>query len=195
MHAAIPSGLLPQPGIIPDFWPGKKIMPAARSCSLPTDALLRKYVDSGDYTDCFCIEIDPPITQTQFVTAFYTTWIFKLERLILKLFLGKASSDADVSRLADAAADSFAAWIVEERNSNQLLLTDYAGQTRSWLMTSPPEAAQAGRTRLYFGSAIVRRKDETSGKKSMGFAFRLLLGFHKIYSRVLLQAAKSRLQR
>jgi hypothetical protein len=47
-------------------------------------------------------------------------------------------------------------------------------------------AASAGeaRTRLYFGSAVV----------SLSFGFRALLGLHKVYSRVLLHAAKSRLE-
>ncbi len=166
-----------------------------KSCPLPVDALLRKYVELGDYTDCFCVETGKPVTQAEFVAAFYTTWIFRLERLILKLFLDKASSDADARHLAQAAASSFAAWTVEARNDNQLLLSDYAGQTRSWLMTSPAVAETSAKTRLYFGSAIVKHKDKASGEKSMGFAFRLLLGFHKLYSRVLLQAARSRLQR
>ena len=166
-----------------------------RPCPLPGDALLRKYVDSGDYTDCFCVEIVEPTTQTEFVAAFYTTWIFKLERLILRVFFDKASSDADARRLAESAATSFAAWNVEARNDNQLLLSDYAGQTRSWLMTSPTAAESSGRTRLYFGSAIIKRKDKVRGEKSMGPVFRLLLGPHKLYSRVLLQAARSRLRR
>jgi hypothetical protein len=45
-------------------------------------------------------------------------------------------------------------------------------------------SAGEARTRLYFGSAVV----------SLSFGFRALLGFHKLYSKVLLLAAKSRLQ-
>ena len=166
---------------------------AVKPCPLPAEALLRKYVDSGDYTDCFCIEIDAPVTLTEFVFAFYTTRIFKLERRILGLLFDKASTDAGARRLADAEADSFAAWTVEMRRGNQLLLSDYAGQTRSWLMVSPPQAGPHGSTRLYFGSAIVKRKNATSGKKSLRPTFRLLLGFHRLYSRKLLRAAGLRL--
>jgi hypothetical protein len=45
---------------------------------------------------------------------------------------------------------------------------------------------------LYFGSAVVplRRK---SGEPALGFTFSALLGFHKLYSRVLLSTARSRL--
>lgn len=170
-------------------------MPAVKPCPLPADALLQKYVDSGDYTDCFCIEIDAPVTLAEFVFAFYTTRIFSLERRILGLCFGKGSTDADARRLADTAADSFAAWNVEMRNGNQLMLSDYAGQTRSWLMVSPPEAESRDPARLYFGSAIVKRKNPAGGEKSLRPGFRLLLGFHRLYSRMLLQAAGSRLRK
>ncbi len=168
-------------------------MPSVTPCPLPADALLRRYVDSGDYTDCFCIDAGSPVTQAEFVAAFYTTWIFRLERLILKLVLNRGSSDTDARRLAEAAADSFAAWRVEQRADDQLLLTDYAGQTRSWLMTRPAED-NGGATRLYFGSAIIARVDRHSGEREMKPLFRLLLGFHRLYSRLLLLAARSRLQ-
>ena len=42
-------------------------------------------------------------------------------------------------------------------------------------------------TFVYIGSAVVR--------SSQGGAFRALLGFHKLYSRILLRAAVSRLRR
>ena len=50
-------------------------------------------------------------------------------------------------------------------------------------------------TCLYFGSAVVPSIDRASGKARMGFVFKALLGFHRIYSRVLLHAARSRLSR
>jgi len=43
------------------------------------------------------------------------------------------------------------------------------------------------------GSAVVAAKGSESGA-DIGSGFRLLLGFHKIYSRVLLRAAVNRLQ-
>ena len=77
--------------------------------------------------------------------------------------------------------DAFAAWRVEDRAEDQLLLCDLPGRTRSWLMA----ASEGTRTLLYFGSAIV----------PLSPGYRALLGFHKLYSRVLLRAAKSRLER
>jgi hypothetical protein len=47
-------------------------------------------------------------------------------------------------------------------------------------------------TRLYFGSAVV--PVVSAGKASPGVAFGALLGFHKVYSRLLLHAARSRLK-
>jgi hypothetical protein len=131
------------------------------------------------------------VSQAQYVSAFYTTFVFKLERLILKWTVSKPSTDAQVKRLADGSIDSFAAWTVEARSQNQLLMCDYQRLTRSWLMTVPLETG----TRLYFGSAVVPRLNPRTGKYRLGFFVRALLGFHKLYSVTLLYAAKSRLGR
>jgi hypothetical protein len=42
---------------------------------------------------------------------------------------------------------------------------------------------------------VVPRIDPASGKSSLGLVYRALLGFHKVYSRLLLGAAAMRLQR
>lgn len=47
----------------------------------------------------------------------------------------------------------------------------------------------AAGTTLYFGSAVVPRK-----RGGMGWPFTALLGFHKLYSRVLLGSAVRRLE-
>ncbi len=91
--------------------------------------------------------------------------------------------------------NSFAAWGVEERSVNQLLMSDFKGRTRSWLMVAPVQSGGATATRLYFGSAVVPIVNKASGQARLGFAFSALLGFHKLYSRVLLRAACSRLAR
>ena len=91
--------------------------------------------------------------------------------------------------------DAFAAWHVEGRTANQLLMCDFQRRTRSWLMSVAVPGDAATGTRLYFGSAVVPLTGRGSGRSAMGFAFRALLGFHKIYSRILLRAAMSRLRR
>jgi hypothetical protein len=57
-------------------------------------------------------------------------------------------------------------------------------------MAAPISEADSPRTRLYFGSGVAPRGG--AGKR-MGFAFHALLGFHKLYSRLLLTAARSRI--
>jgi hypothetical protein len=148
---------------------------------LPADALLQRYREQGAYTDCFAIDVPGQVPHAAFVEAFYTTSVFKLERLLLGLFVSRPSNDAEARELAGGNREKFAAWSVEARAPGQLLMCDFAGSTRSWLMA---EAAGQG-TRLYFGSAVVRSRQ--------GGAFRALLGFHKLYSRILPRAAVSRL--
>lgn len=162
-----------------------------RSCPLPDGALLARYLRGGGYADCFTTEIVGVVTQAQFVSAFYTTWVFKLERWILSWAVSKPSTDAQAAQLAAGSIDAFAAWTLEGRSENQLLMCDFHGRTRSWLMVAP--GADGTNTRLYFGSAVVPKKGRTTDESRMGFVFRALLGFHKVYSIVLLAAARSRL--
>ena len=158
-------------------------MPDVRACELPRDALLREYVIAGDYVDCFTTEVPRNVTHAEFVAAFYNTRLFKLERLILAL-VGKPSTDVEARELAEGSRADFAAWTVERRAVNQLLLCDFQGKTRSWLMVAP----DGGTTRLYFGSAVVKPRG-TSGEKRMPGGFNALLGCHKRYSHALLTAA------
>ncbi len=144
---------------------------------LPSTALLQKYVQSGAYTDCFSTAMPTDVTISEFVTAFYTSWLFKLERVILRVLVSKPSTDEEVRLLSDGELEKFAAWYVEDRAENQLLMCDFRDQTRSWFMVAPG--------RIYFGSAVIPVQ-----KRS----YRLLLGLHRLYSRALLAAARSRLQ-
>jgi hypothetical protein len=163
-----------------------------RRGELPSESFLHGYRESGAYTDCFVAEVTGVVSQEDFVNAFYTTFAFKLERWILKWLVAKPSTDAEVVQLASGCLDMFAAWRVEKRCENQLLLCDYLKRTRSWLMIERVGSDTEQRTRLYFGSAIVPIEHAKSGKASLGPVFRALLGFHKIYSVVLLRSAKSR---
>lgn len=163
------------------------------ACELPDHSLLQKYRQSDAYTDCYVVRIDRSVSQSEYVEAFYTTWIFKLERWLLARFVSKPSTDAQAGALAAERSDSFAAWRVEGRTSNQLLMCDFQGRTRSWLMSVAETDDLPARTVLYFGSAVVPVDHGRSARRSMGLLFRALLGFHKVYSRVLLRAAVSRL--
>ncbi len=164
-----------------------------RSCELPPDALLNRYLASGAYTDCYVTEVARRVSHAEFVEAFYTTSVFKLERLILRVFVARRSTDAQAGQLARGELSRFAAWSVEGRAPDQLLLSDLSGRTRSWLMVAVSENPASIGTRLYFGSVVVPVRSLTTGRTSLGPVFNALLGFHKLYSRVLLSAAEHRL--
>jgi len=162
-------------------------------CSLPDGALLGVYQRNGTYTDCYKTDIPGVVTYAEYVRAFYTTPLFKLERSALKWMLAKPSSDADVNLLAEGKVDVFSAWDVEKRGKNQILMCDYQKRTRSWLMVELVEGKDGTLTRLYFGSAVVPVKNIKTGRLSLGAGFYALLWFHKIYSVALLHFARSRL--
>ncbi len=170
-------------------------MAPIRACALPVGALLSTYLRGGSYADCYVTEVAGPVSHAEYVESFYTTTVFKTERLLLAWFASRPSTDLQARELASGTLCSFAAWSVEARSTDQLLLCDFQGRTRSWLMCAPGRGIHPNGTLLYFGSAVVPAKSTRSEASEMGFVFRALLGFHKLYSRVLLRAAASRLER
>ncbi len=164
-------------------------------CELPPDALLNRYSGSGAFADCYVAEIAGAVSHAEFVGAFYTSAVFQLERLLLRLLVSRPSTDAEARELAQRKRDSFAAWSVEARATDQLLLSNFRGRTKSWLMVAAPQNAGSPRTWLFFGSAVVPVRSAGAGRTRQGFVFTALLGFHKLYSRILLKSAVSRLSR
>jgi hypothetical protein len=157
----------------------------------PAQALHAHYQSQGAYLDCYATDIDLAVTQAQFVEAFYTTWLFKLERWILAWTVNRPSTDAQVREIARGRRTDFAAWTVEARGTGQLLMCDFVGATRSWFMVAPRTSG----TTLYFGSVVTSRRNPRTGQLELGRPYRLLLGFHKLYSRALLATARARLRR
>ncbi len=151
---------------------------------VPEHSFLGGYALRGAFTDCYAVEIDGVVTLSDLVQAFYTTPLFKLERWLLARLLGLRSSDLEAEQLAEGKATSFSAWRVENRSTDQILLD--AGQTRSWLSVAVDDRSH--KTTLLFGSAVVPMRP--GGK--FGLAFHALLGFHRLYSKLLLSAAKRR---
>lgn len=169
-------------------------MSSIQPTRLPDVALLRKYDSGGAYADCYMTDVAGAVSHATFVEAFYTTSLFKVERTLLNWFAARPSTDFDAKQLAEANSDLFAAWRVEGRSTDQLLLADFTGRTRSWLMVAPVEGKTNGpRTRLYFGSAVVPRTSTRRRRPDLGFTFHALLGFHRLYSRALLYSARARL--
>ncbi len=160
-------------------------MPAA--VPVQPQSFLGAYTRAGAFTDCYSMSVPIAATLPQFVEAFYTTRLFKLERWLLAKFLNIESSDAQAHQLAQGTGTEFSAWKVENRSSSEILLD--AGQTRSWLSVVQVQGSQP-ETTLLFGSAVVPMRP--GGK--FGMAFHALLGFHRLYSKLLLSAAAENLR-
>ncbi len=148
---------------------------------LPSDSLMQTYAARDDcFTDCYGAMIGPDRGLAECIRAFYKTPLFRAERAVLRL-AGRGGTDADVDALADATSDRYAAWTVEGRTGDQILLCDAAGWTRSWLCVQD-------RT-LLFSSAVIPRKPGTD----LGRLFHMLLPLHHLYARGLLRSAARQL--
>lgn len=161
-------------------------MPAIEIRPLPEHSLLTAYAAAGCYTDCYCAEVEGSVSCADFVEAFYTTPLFKTERLILKLAVASPSTDVQARQIAEGTIDRFAAWQLEARTDQQLLMCDIFGSTRSWFMVEPVTGGTSPRTRLYFGSSVTK----TAMNRR---TFRWLTGFHVLYSKALLTSARRRI--
>ncbi|HUQ11688.1 MAG TPA: hypothetical protein VM146_15340 [Steroidobacteraceae bacterium] len=162
---------------------------------IPEQALHAHYQRQGAYLDCYATHVDGAVTHAQFIEAFYTSWLFRLERWILGWAVQKPSTDAQAREVACGLRTDFAAWTVEARDAGQLLMCDFLGATRSWFMVVPRAGGAGTTTKLHFGSVVTPSRNPRTGKLELGRTYRLLLSFHKLYSRALLAAARSRLRR
>jgi hypothetical protein len=156
----------------------------------------RAGVDWQARCDCFALAVNRSVTLAEFVFAFYTTRVFKLERALLHLLAHAPSTDAEAHALAEGTGQEFAMWQVVERTDTQLLVGDRLGRTRSWFAISPidpqPGERQEAATLLRFGSAIAAVRNAQSGELRVGRGFQLLAGFHVHYSKLLLGAAAAK---
>lgn len=151
--------------------------------AVPEGALLAGHFGTGGhYTDAFRAKVPGRVTLGDFLTAFYTSPLFRAERLVLRM-MGHRSTDADAAALA-AGADRFAAWRVTDRRADEILLGDVSGATSSWFRVVPEGEA----TTLWFGSAVCARRDAT-----LRPAIRAFVPLHRLYSRALLASARRRL--
>jgi hypothetical protein len=165
--------------------------------TIPDDALLKTYRGGphperwGTYADCFAVTIDREIGLIDFVFAFYTSPVFRIESFLLRLLLGTSASKADARAVAGGTSQAFSAWYVGQRTATQLLMCDRYERTRSWFCVAP---AAGGGTRLQFGSAVAAKRDKKTGAAALGGGVHFLLWFHILYSQVLLRAAKFNLR-
>ena len=160
------------------------------ACSLPENAFLKSYASRpGHYTDCFETDVAFDVSLKDFIEAFFTSPILRLERRLLGL-AGMPSKHQDALSLADGTGHKIAGWEIEQRDENQLLLTIFQNGIRTWLMVSPIESG----TKLLFGSAVIPKYTDSETPK-VGGVMRALTGFHLLYSRIVLSAAKWQLKR
>ena len=159
-------------------------MPHARP--VPDSSFLGAYARLGAYTDCYAVSVPGNYALAPLIEAVYTSPLLKLERWLLAVVLKRPSTDLQARQVALAQAQTFAAWRVEQRSVSEVLLE--AGQTRLWLCVSHELSVQPSTT-LLFGSAVVPRRPGGP----FGWVFHALLGFHRLYSRLLLAAAAKRI--
>lgn len=151
----------------------------------PHGSLIATYAAAeGHYTDAFAVAL-PDVALPTLIEAFYTTPLFKLERLVLRVFGRVRSTDAQARALAADTAEQFAVWHVEGRREDEILLADKSGRTKSWLSVRDGH--------VWFGSVVV--PVERKGKLVLGPVFDSLLGAHQMYSRALLSGTVQRLQK
>lgn len=166
-----------------------------KKCQIPKDSFLDAYASlPGCHTDCFSVGVSDPVTLPDFIGAFFTSPVFRLERWVLAVFAAAKTTDMDIGNLASGKSDRLAMWVVEARKCDQIILAVGSGPIRSWLMVAPnPNHAQGAI--LHFGSVVLPMTDAANGTPKIGLVFRLFLGFHKFYSRILLWSAKRNILR
>ena len=123
--------------------------------SVPESGLLNAYADiPGCYTDCFSAEISGTVQLPELIHSFFTTPVFRLERMILAVFASSPTTDLEVANLACGDGNTLALWKVETREKNQLIMAVGNGPLRTWLMVSP-DKAKKDTSRIFLGSALL----------------------------------------
>jgi hypothetical protein len=168
-------------------------MTLIKTGKIPEDGLLKPYAQRlGCYTDCFLVDVPRRVELFEYVSVFFNTPVFRLERKLLSVLAASPSDYKDVVDLANGASDTLAIWKVEARNETQLIMAVGEGPIRTWLMCQNNDI-DSGTTRLYFGSAVLPTEQSTSEDPKLGRMFHITLGFHKLYSRILLGSTKRKL--
>jgi hypothetical protein len=164
---------------------------------LAEDSLLKTYRGTihperwGKYGDCFSVSVERAVSLGEFVAAFYTSPLFRIERLILGVLAGAPSKDSEAHALGLGLGKTFAIWYMGERTATQLLMCDRYERTRSWFRVM---TLNGDRTLLQFGSAVAAVPGRESSEAPSAM-FRVLLAFHVWYSQALLHSAKRGLMR
>ncbi|MEE2945352.1 MAG: hypothetical protein VX444_09285 [Pseudomonadota bacterium] len=161
-----------------------------RPCPHPETSFLKAYNSlPGHYTDCFETVVDGQVSLSELVEAFFTSPVLRLERKLLGL-VGMPSTTAAVTALANGAGTNVSGWETEQRDETQLLLAIFQNGIRTWLMVEPDDTG----TKLFFGSAVVPKNADSENPK-LDWWVKAFMGFHLLYSRIVLAAAKIQVRR
>jgi len=95
---------------------------------LPDGSLIAPFGEmEGHYTDAFRVRVAGDVDLAALIGAFYRTPLFRAERFVLRIAARAPSTDAELDALASGAAERFAAWSVEARRDDEILLSDQSG--------------------------------------------------------------------
>ena len=159
-----------------------------KETDFPSGALLLDHDENMQpaMADCFSLTLNKNVTIASFLAAFYTSKIFKIERKILAFALQKPSTDEQAIALSKSQRDTFAIWTQAYRDNEQIVLSDFKGSTKSWLMVKQITSSE---TQIFFGTAVMPtvKKDGSLGEPSKLFV--ILGSFHRLYSKLLLWSA------
>ena len=162
---------------------------------LPPQSLLARKRGPECYRDAFRASVAGEVSLGELVTAFFSSRAFLAERMALHL-IGRGADHADIAALAAGRTERFAAWQMEAREENELLMHDFLDQTCCWLAVStrgpdgaldgPLPVPERGRTFIWFGTGV---------REVGGPIMRNLQGAHRFYARQLLAGAARGLAR
>ena len=172
-----------------------EIMSRITKSEVPSGALSVVYLKQGAFVDCYYIDIPKKVSLSEYIMAFYTSPLFKVERMILSIATIRFALDGEALELSLGKSEKYSIWTVECRQFNQIILRDFTNKTRSWLMVQESSVGGADNTRLFFGSVVVPRKISESGQPIFGSLFHMFGRFHQVYSRALLRAAYKKVLR
>jgi len=167
-------------------------MLSIEKCEVIPNTLVASFLEKG-YADSYRTEVDGHVSMEDYVYKFYTSPLFKLERFILTWSVRKPSTDKQAKEISEGNTNKFAAWTLEDRRENELLMRDMADRTRSWFMVNHLGTRENPKTQLYFGTGISPSPKRNPEKSSIGLFFNAMLPFHKVYSVLLLYFAKRQL--
>ena len=164
-----------------------------RKTQPPDGSLLHSFTAlPGAHVDCYHADVDRRLDLTAYITTFFDTSVFRLERRILALAGQQYATTEDVNMLANDQCEHFATWQVEQRTDDELLMGVRGQPIKTWLFTRENETGGAA---LYFGSAVIPEDTGTGGTPRISAIIRALTPLHKLYSRILLMLAARALRR